>query len=166
MSAQPVQIRPLTRADWPRVAAIYAEGIATGDATFESHVPSWETWDADHAPGHRWVATDDSASVTGWAACSPVSGRCVYAGVVEVSVYVAEAARGRGVGSALLAAVVASTEVDGVWTLQAGVFAENTGSLALHARHGFRTVGVRERLGQRDGRWRDVVLLERRSTTV
>ncbi len=161
-------VRPLTTADWPEVAAIYAEGIAGGNATFETAVPTWEAWDAAHTAEHRLVAVgrldERDDAVLGWVACSPVSGRCVYAGVIESSVYVAAAARGRGVGSALLAAVIASSEAAGVWTLLAGVFPENAASLALHARHGFRTVGVNERMGRSaDGVWRDVVRLERRS---
>ncbi len=160
------RIRPMTGTDWPSVGAVYAAGIATGQATFETEVPSWESWDAAHTAEHRMVLTDAAGSLLGWAACSTVSDRCVYAGVLELSVYVAPDARGRGVGSALLAAVIGSTEAAGVWTLQAGIFAENTASLTLHARHGFRVVGTRERLGQRDGQWRDVVLVERRSSTV
>jgi len=145
------------------VLAIYAAGIATGTATFENSVPTWESWDAGHLGDHRLVAVDDDGAVLGWAAVSPVSGRCVYAGVVEISVYVAAEGRGRGIGSALLATLVSSSEAGGVWTLQAGVFPENAASLALLERHGFRRVGVRERLGQLDGEWRDVLLLERRS---
>ena len=157
-------VRAMTPQDWPSVARIYAEGIATRDATFETTVPAWADWDAAHAVEHRWVA--DPSEVRGWVACSRVSSRCVYAGVLELSVYVAEAARGRGVGSALLAALVRSTEAAGVWTLETGIFPENTASLALHARHGFRVIGTRERVGQMDGTWRDVVLLERRSAVV
>lgn len=151
--------------DAAQVLAIYAEGIAAGTATFERSAPTWPAWDRGHLPDHRLVATAADA-VVGWAAVSPVSARGAYAGVVEVSVYVAAAARGHGVGGALLAALVASSEAGGVWTVQAGVFPDNTASLALHARHGFRRVGVRERVGQRDGRWCDVVLLERRSAVV
>lgn len=158
-----MDVRPMTVDDAAAVLEVYAEGIASGDATFEASAPSWDAWDAGHTAEHRFVAVEDGL-VRGWAACSAVSGRCVYAGVLEVSVYVAAAARGRGVGSALLGALVASTDAAGVWTVQAGVFPENAGSLALHARHGFRVVGTRERLGRGvDGRWRDVVLLERRS---
>jgi phosphinothricin acetyltransferase len=165
----------MVAADWPAVRAVYAEGIATGDATFEVAAPSWEAWDAGHVAEHRLVALADDAvtadvvaptGILGWAACSPVSDRCVYAGVLEVSVYVAAAARGRGAGSALLGALVASTEAAGVWTLQAGIFPENAASVALHRRHGFRVVGTRERLGQLDGVWRDVLLLERRSAAI
>lgn len=171
MTTTTTTVRALAPDDWPAVAEIYAEGIAGGGATFESQVPTWEAWDAAHTADHRFVATDGTdaaaAPVLGWAACSPTSSRCVYAGVLEVSVYVAGAAQGRGVGSALLAALVTSTEAAGVWTLTAGVFPDNAASLALHARHGFRTVGVNERLGRTAaGEWRDVVRLERRSAVV
>jgi phosphinothricin acetyltransferase len=149
--------------DWPAVAEIYAEGIATGNATFETEVPTWPQWDAGHLPGHRLVAELDGR-VAGWAAVSPVSTRSAYAGVVEHSVYVAGTARGRGVGRRLLAALIESTERDGIWTLQSGTFPENEASLALHRSAGFRVLGVRERPGQLGGRWRDVVVLERRST--
>ena len=145
------------------VLAIYQAGIDEGDATFETRAPTWAAFDASHLPDHRFVALDGAGAVLGWVAAVPVSQRCVYAGVVEHSVYVHPAARGRGVGSALLRALVASTEAAGLWTIQCGVFPDNTASLALHARHGFRRVGTRERLGQHHGRWRDVVLLERRS---
>jgi phosphinothricin acetyltransferase len=159
-------IRPLGVADWPAVRAIYAAGIATGNATFETAPPEWPAWDAAHLAGHRFVACDGGDTVVGWAAASPVSDRCAYTGVAEVSVYVAPAAEGRGVGRALLAALVESSEAAGIWTLQAGIFPENRPSLALHERMGFRRVGVRERLGRLDGVWRDVVLLERRSSRV
>jgi L-amino acid N-acyltransferase YncA len=158
-------IEPMTAAHWPAVRAIYEEGIATGDATFETAAPAWADWDRGHLPGHRLVATRDGR-VVGWAALSPVSDRCAYAGVAEASVYVAAAAAGRGVGRALLDRLVAGAEAAGIWTVQAGVFPENRASLALHRRCGFRTVGVRERLGRLDGRWRDVVLLERRSPII
>lgn len=158
-------VRPMVADDAAAVLAIYAEGIALGTATFETSVPTWESWDADHLVDHRLVAVADGA-VLGWVAASRVSGRCAYAGVVEVSCYVAAAARGRGVGSTLIGALVESSESGGVWTVQAGVFADNAASLAMVARHGFRRVGVRERLGRRGGQWHDVVLLERRSTVV
>jgi L-amino acid N-acyltransferase YncA len=160
-----MEIVPLLPDHWDGVARIYAEGIATGDATFETEVPSWEAWDAAHLPAHRFVAVDDG-HVLGWVAVSPVSGRCVYAGVVENSVYVDAEARGRGVGRALLAELVASTEAAGIWTIQTGVFPENEASVRLHERAGFRVVGRRERLGQLNGVWREVLFLERRSTAV
>lgn len=156
-----VLIRSLTAQDWASVRQIYEEGIATGHATFERSAPPWEDWDRGHLPDHRFVATGDGA-VVGWAALSPVSERCVYGGVAEVSVYVAAAARGRGVGVELLKRLVDSSEASGIWTLQAGIFPENTGSLALHRRCGFRIVGTRERLGRLNSVWRDVLLLERR----
>jgi L-amino acid N-acyltransferase YncA len=145
------------------VRRIYAEGIATGDATFETAAPEWAAWDRGHLAGHRLVATLDGR-VVGWAALAPVSERCAYAGVAEASVYVAAA--GQGVGRALLERLVVGAEAAGIWTVQAGIFPENTASLALHRRCGFRTVGVRERLGRLGGRWRDVVLLERRSPLI
>jgi L-amino acid N-acyltransferase YncA len=154
-----VLVRPLHRGDYPAVAAIFAEGIATGLATFETDVPSWEEWDAAHLSEHRFVAELDGA-VVGWVAVVPYSRRAVYRGVGEESVYVAEQARGRGVGRALLKAVIASARDGGLWTLQAGIFPDNHASLALHRRLGFREVGVRERIGQLDGVWRDVVVLE------
>lgn len=153
----------LTPAHWEAVARIYGEGIATGNATFETTVPEWAVWDKGHTATCRFVALDNAGQVTGWAALSPVSGRCVYAGVAEVSVYVAAAARGRGVGVALLRHLIAASEADNYWTLQAGILRENAASLALHERCGFRVVGYRERLGQLAGVWRDVMLLERRS---
>lgn len=151
--------------DAARVLAIYAEGIATGAATFETEAPPWEAWDPAHLPECRLVAVD-GASTMGWAALTPVSGRCVYRGVAEVSVYVASVARGRGIGRALLADLVQASESHGFWTLQAGIFAENEASLALHRACGFREVGRRERLGSLGGVWRDVILLERRSAVV
>ena len=161
VSAQ-VAIAALGPGDWDDVARIYAEGIATGLATFETEVPSWQVWDDAHLPGHRFIARDDGRAA-GWAALAPVSSRCVYAGVAEVSVYVAAAARGRGVGTGLLSALVASSEAAGVWTLEAGILPENEASVRMHERCGFRVVGRRERLGRMDGEWRDVLLLERRS---
>jgi len=159
-------IRSLTAADWPSVAAIYQKGIETGEATFETAVSSWETWNAGHLPDCRLIAADEDGTVLGWAALTPVSGRCVYAGVAEVSVYVAAAARGQGVGKLLLRALVEASEADGIWTLQAAMFPENKGSVALHKSLGFRRVGVRKKLGQLHGVWRDVLLMERRSGRV
>jgi len=160
-ATEAIVVEAMRREDWPAVRAIYAEGIATGDATFETEPPSWDEWDATHLPRHRWVARGGD-EVVGWIAAVPVSGRCVYRGVVEHSVYVAASARGRGIGRLLLEAFVASTESDGIWTIQTGIFPENTVSLTLHERSGFRRVGIRERLGEHRGHWRDVVLLERR----
>jgi L-amino acid N-acyltransferase YncA len=156
-----VLVRPLQPGDYPAVAAVFAEGIATGLATFETRVPSWDEWDAAHLPEHRFVAELDG-DVVGWAAVVPYSRRAVYRGVGEESVYVAERSRGHGVGRALLEAVVQSARTGGLWTLQAGIFPDNVASLELHRRLGFREVGVRERIGQLDGVWRDVVLLELR----
>jgi phosphinothricin acetyltransferase len=151
--------------DWPAVRAIYEEGIATGDATFQRHAPTWEEWDAGHLREGRLIA-ERTSLIVGWAALSGVSSRCVYAGVAEVSIYVAAAARGGGIGRCLLEALVAESERAGIWTLQAGIFPENLPSLTVHERCGFRRVGRREKLGQMDGRWRDVLLLERRSRSV
>ncbi len=159
-----VTIDAMSRADWPDVRAIYLEGIATRNATFETSAPSWEAWDAAHR-AERFVAREDDRAL-GWAALSPYSSRAVYAGVAQVGIYVAEAARGRGVGRALLTALIEASEHSGVWTLQAGVFPENVASLELHRRCGFREVGRRERIGKLGDVWRDVVLLERRSRTV
>ena len=165
-----MKFQPMTAAHWPQVRAIYEQGIATGLATFATSAPTWEAWDRDHLAACRLVAVDadygGSGQVLGWAALSPVSGRCVYGGVAEVSVYVAGAARGRGVGRQLLAALVAASEAHGLWTLQAGIFPENTTSVSIHAGAGFREVGRRERIGQLHGAWRDTLLLERRSAVV
>ena len=155
-------IESMRAEDWEGVRRIDREGIATGNATFETDAPSWERWDAAHLPEPRLVARDDEG-LLGWASLSKVSERCVYAGVAEVSVYVAESARGRGVGRKLLGALIEQSEDAGIWTLQAGIFPENVASIAIHRRCGFRIVGTRERLGKLAGRWRDVMLLERRS---
>jgi L-amino acid N-acyltransferase YncA len=155
-------VRELTHEDWPAVKAIYEQGIAGGNATFETEVPSWDDWDRAHLEGHRLVALQED-KVVGWAALSPVSERCVYAGVAENSVYVADEAQGRGVGRALLEELIARAERDGIWTIQTGIFPENAASLELHKRCGFRVVGTRERIGQHHGVWRDVVFMERRS---
>ncbi len=158
-------IGAMTPQDWDAVRAIYLEGIRTGNATFEKSAPDWQAWDAGHLKSCRFVARHNS-EILGWAALSPVSGRCVYSGVAEVSVYVAERARGRKIGSRLLDALVTASESEGVWTLQAGIFPENISSIELHKRKGFRIVGTREKLGSMDGRWRDVILMERRSAIV
>ncbi|TGE21506.1 N-acetyltransferase family protein [Hymenobacter aquaticus] len=161
-----MNILPLTAAHWEQVRAIYEQGLATGNATFQTEAPTWPDWDRGHLAHSRLVATDAAGHVLGWAALSPVSGRCVYGGVGEVSVYVAAEARGRGVGQQLLRQLVAESEAQGMWTLQAGIFPENTASIRLHEAHGFRLVGRRERIGQLRGVWRDTVLLERRSPVV
>lgn len=157
--------RELERDHWPAVALIYGEGIATGNATFETAVPSWEAWDRSHLTDHRFVATRGS-QVVGWVAVSPVSDRCAYAGVVEHSVYVASDARGQGLGRVLLERLVCSTEAAGIWTIQTGIFPENEASLHLHEIAGFKVVGRRERIGKLNGAWRDVLFLERRSKVV
>jgi L-amino acid N-acyltransferase YncA len=157
-------VRDLRPEDWPAVRAIYEEGIRTGNATFETEAPSWEDWDAAH-PTLRLVAERDG-SVVGWAALSPASSRPCYRGVGGVSVYVAADARGEGVGRTLLERLVERSEQEGYWTLTAGVFPENEASLALHRACGFRKLGVRERIGELGGVWRDVIWLERRSKLV
>jgi phosphinothricin acetyltransferase len=159
-------IDDMTAGDWEAVRAIYLEGIATGVATFETDAPLWEKWDAGHLRQPRLVARNAAGALLGWAALSRVSDRCVYGGVAEVSVYVGEGGRGRGMGRALLAALVEASERSGIWTLQAGVFPENEASIKLHLRCGFREVGRRERIGELHGVWRDTLLLERRSANV
>ena len=152
-------------ADWEAVRTIYAEGIATSNATIETEPPPWDAWDARHLEYGRLVARRGD-SVIGWAALGPYSGRCAYNGVAEVSIYIGERTRSQGVGNALLNALIAESERHGIWTLQAGIFPENTISIALHMKCGFRVVGMRDRLGKLNGVWRNVVLLERRSTVV
>ncbi|WP_231905628.1 GNAT family N-acetyltransferase [Streptomyces davaonensis] len=162
----PVRIAPMAPEHAAAVLAIYQAGIDEGDATFETLAPTWEAFDSAKSAAHRFVALDERGVVVGWVAVSSVSDRCAYAGVVEHSVYVHPGARGRGVASALLTAMIESTEAAGIWTVQSGIFPENTASLALHERAGFRVIGTRERIGRQNGRWRDVVLLERRSPDV
>ena len=159
-----LEIRPLLKSDWPDVVRIYAAGIATGNATFEREPPSWEDWHATHRRDLSFVAVDNA--VLGWVAATGVSERCCYAGVVEHSVYVDPEHQGHGVGRRLLEALIEATEKQGIWTIQTGIFPENVASVALHRAGGFRVVGRRERLGQLDGVWRDVLLLERRSHLV
>jgi len=163
-----IAIAPMTPANWERGRAIYVQGIETRQATFETAAPDWERWDRGHFARPRLVALDGTqeADVAGWAALSPVSARAVYSGVAEVSIYVSAAARGRGVGRALLSALAAASESEGFWTLQAGILAVNHVSITLHLGCGFREVGVRERIGRLDGAWHDVVLMERRSSLV
>ena len=151
--------------DWPEVAEIYREGIATGDATFETDVSEWDRWDRNHLSGCRLVARAGK-QITGWVALSSVSGRCVYSGVAEVSIYVKSSARGQGIGKALLEAAIKESERIGIWTLQSGTFPENVASIAIQKACGFREVGTREKIGCMYGRWRDVVLMERRSRIV
>jgi L-amino acid N-acyltransferase YncA len=160
-----ILIRALGEADWAAVRAIYLEGIATGHATFETEAPAWEAWDATHFPAPRLVAVSDER-VIGWAALGRISTRAVYAGEAEVSIYVADGVRGLGVGRALLLRLIADSETNDIWTLQANIFPENAASLALHKSCGFRKVGRRERIGRMKGVWRDTVLLERRSDKV
>lgn len=161
-----IGVEPMTAAHAGAVLRIFGEGIEFGNATFETAVPDWDRWDAGHLDQHRFVALEATGDVVGWTAASPVSDRCAYSGVVELSTYIAAAARRRGVGRALLATVIASTEAAGIWTLQAGAFPENLGSLRSLTQAGFRVVGRRDRLGRHQGVWRDVILLERRSERV
>ena len=160
-----VEVRPLQREHWEDVERIYLEGIATRNATFETAAPSWEQWDRRHLAELPLVAIDADV-VLGWAALSPVSDRCVYGGVAEESVYVAEKARGNGIGRLLLEELIHRAEAAGIWTIQTGIFPENEASIRLHERVGFRVLGVREKLGKLDGAWRDVFFLERRSPNV
>jgi L-amino acid N-acyltransferase YncA len=158
-------IMPMQSCDWPEVERIYREGIASGNATFETESPGWEIWNSRHHSHSRLVIRQEG-NILGWAALSPVSARLVYAGVAEVSIYVAEAARGRGIGNILMAALIEASEANGIWTLQASIFPENVASIRLHEKYGFRQVGRREKIAQLSGRWRDTVILERRSRKV
>ncbi len=158
-----MMIQPMLAIHWPSVQKIYEEGIATGHATFQSSAPSWEEWHASHLIKPRLIA-EEAGQVLGWAALTPVSGRCVYAGVAEVSVYVASASRGTGFGKQLLQALIEESEQQDIWTLQAGIFPENSSSIRIHEQSGFRLVGYREKIGKMNGVWRDTLLFERRST--
>ena len=160
-----MQIRPMAPPDWPEIARIYEEGIATGVATFETTVPSWEAWDRAHMPSGRLVA-EDRDGLQGWAALSPVSSRCVYGGVAEVSIYIGRDARGRGLGLTLMEALITESEENGIWTLQSGIFPENLASINLHEKAGFRRIGYREHIGSLYGVWKDNILFERRSQKV
>ena len=160
-----MQIINLLPAHWDAVKKIYEEGIATGNATFQTGTPGWDDWDKAHSIKPRLVAIENN-EVLGWAAITPVSGRCVYAGVGEVSVYVGAGARGKGIGKQLLQTLIEESEKENFWTLQAGIFPENMASIAIHHACGFRTIGIRERIGQMKGVWRDTVLLERRSNNI
>ncbi|MFR9775744.1 N-acetyltransferase family protein [Micromonospora sp. MS34] len=161
-----IAVRPMTADDADRVLAIYQAGLDGGNASFETVAPTWAAFDAGRLADHRFVAVDTDDIVVGWVAVSPTSSRAVYAGVVEHSVYIDPAAQGRGAGRLLLEVLIAATEAAGIWTIQSGVFPENAASLALHQRAGFRVIGTRERVGRHHGRWRDVILLERRSPTI
>ncbi|MEU5789589.1 N-acetyltransferase family protein [Micromonospora purpureochromogenes] len=161
-----ITARAMVADDADRVLAIYQAGLDAGNASFETTAPNWAAFDGAKLPEHRFVAVDGDGTLLGWIAVSATSNRAVYAGVVEHSVYVDPAAQGRGVARLLLQTLIASTEAAGIWTIQSGVFPENTASLALHERAGFRVIGVRERVGRHHGRWRDVVLLERRSPAI
>ncbi len=157
-----VQFRSMQAADWPAVSLIYFEGMATGNATFQKEIPGWDEWDSGHLKTCRIIGLVGD-KIFGWAALSPVSDRCVYAGVAEISVYVAGAFRGIGLGKKLLEKLVSESEAENIWVLQAGIFPENFPSLELHRRAGFREVGYREKIGKMDGRWRNIILMERRS---
>jgi len=161
-----MKFKELTKDYWPSVKDIYEEGIATGNATFQSSAPTWDEWNTSHVEKARIIAVDDNDEILGWAALTPVSGRCVYAGVGEVSVYVSANARGKGVGKALLNELIRQSEENGFWTLTAGIFPENEASLKIHRNAGFKVLGIREKIGKMNGQWRDTVLLERRSTVV
>jgi L-amino acid N-acyltransferase YncA len=160
-----MKISALTINDYPTVSKIYLEGISTGNATLETDTPSWEKWDNEHLASCRLIAKEGD-TVLGWAALSPVSGRCVYGGVAEVSIYIAEVARGKGIGKQLFERLIEESEKNELWTLQSGILQENIASIKLHKKCGFRIVGIRERIGQRSGIWRNVVLMERRSHKV
>jgi len=157
-----MKIIKLLPSHWEDVRTIYLHGIATKQATFQTDAPSWEDWDKGHLSELRYVAIIDG-TIAGWAVLSPVSSRCVYAGVTEVSVYIHEAYRGKGVGTALLQKLITESEANNIWTLQSGIFPENLVSIALHEKLGFRKIGYREKVGKMDGIWRDTVLMERRS---
>jgi phosphinothricin acetyltransferase len=160
-----VTIRKMSVTDWDFVADIYKEGIATGVATFETTVPAFESWDKAHMTSCRFVA-ESSDTILGWVALSPVSSRCVYGGVAEVSVYISKSSRGKGIGKLLLKHLIDASEKEGIWTLQSGIFPTNQGSIKIHEAVGFRLIGTRERVGKLNGRWIDNVLFERRSHLV
>jgi L-amino acid N-acyltransferase YncA len=160
-----MDIKNIAQDNFPQVAEIYKEGLDTGIATFQNDIPIWESWDKDHLPNCRIAAFEDNEMV-GWAALTPVSSRCVYAGVGEVSIYIAANFRGKGVGEFLLNNLIKESEQSGLWTLQSGIFAENNGSIKLHEKCGFRQIGYREKIGQKNGIWKDTILMERRSKIV
>jgi L-amino acid N-acyltransferase YncA len=165
MTITEIVFRQMVANDWSDVAEIYRQGIETGNATFQVQVPSWEEWDKEHLKACRIVAVNEN-KIVGWAALSPVSGRCVYAGVAEVSVYVSNSFKGQQIGTKLLERLISESEQQGLWTLQAGIFSENIPSLQIHKSLGFREVGYREKIGKMNGIWRNTVLLERRSKTI
>ena len=160
-----IEIKPLEPLHWNEVRRIYEEGLYTGNATFQTSAPEWDEWDKTHLQTGRLIAIENE-KIIGWAALTPVSGRCVYGGVAEISVYVSENARGKGVGKELLKSLIENSEANGFWTLQAGIFPENVASIKIHEATGFRIIGRREKIGQMNGHWRDTILLERRSQTV
>ncbi len=160
-----ITVRPMVASDWQAVSIIYAEGIATGFATFETDVPTYDAWDSAHMNSCRLVATENE-KILGWAALSPVSSRCVYGGIGEVSIYVGKESRGKGAGRILMDALIKESEAEGLWTIQSGIFPENTGSIELHKKVGFRYIGKRERVGKLNGEWKDNLLFERRSKIV
>lgn len=160
-----ISIRPMDATDWPTVSRIYEDGIATGFATFETSIPTYESWNVAHMTSCRLIAMEDE-KILGWAALSPVSSRCVYGGIGEVSVYIGKESRGKGAGRLLLNALIKESEAEGLWTIQSGIFPENKGSIELHKKVGFRYIGKRERVGKLDGEWKDNLLFERRSETV
>jgi phosphinothricin acetyltransferase len=160
-----IEIKPLEPLHWNEVRRIYEEGLHTGNATFQTSAPEWEEWDKSHIQTGRFVAIENE-NILGWAALTPVSGRCVYGGVAEISVYVSENARGKGVGKELLKSLIENSEANGFWTLQAGIFPENIASIRIHEATGFRIIGKREKIGKMNGQWRDTILLERRSQII
>ena len=160
-----IEIKPLEPLHWNEVRRIYEEGLHTDNATFQTSAPEWDEWDKTHLQTGRLIAIENE-KIIGWAALTPVSGRCVYGGVAEISVYVSENARGKGVGKELLKSLIENSEANGFWTLQAGIFPENVASIKIHEATGFRIIGRREKIGQMNGHWRDTILLERRSQTV
>ncbi len=160
--SEKIRIESFEKTNWPAIASIYAEGINTGIATFETVVPDWETWDSAHIKSCRIMATIEN-KIVGWAALSPVSKREVYKGVVEVSIYITSKYRGKGIGKLLLSSLIKQSEEEGFWTLQASIFRENMNSIALHTNLGFRTIGYRKKIGKCNGVWHDNILLERRN---
>jgi L-amino acid N-acyltransferase YncA len=160
-----ISIKPIQEKDYTAIAAIYLQGIATGHATFQTEAPEWEVWDKSHLSFCRFAAFENE-QILGWAALSPVSSRCVYGGVAEVSIYIASSTRGKGIGKILFAQLIKESEENGLWTLQSGIFPENIGSIKLHEAMGFRKIGYREKIGNMNGVWRDNVIMERRSKIV